>query len=245
MLKTITIITILFMAQFGGLIESIGVPKIFSLVSEFLIYFLLIISFASRSSKGFLIPHLWHIILAFALVTIVSITVNAYSYERSIFSFRYLFRFLFFYTALIYAEPDEKILKKINLIILIFFVLQFPIVAAKFYKFGINERTSGGYAVHDGSLSTTVPISLIFYLASFYYQYKPKISYVLIGFGYVVCSIVGAKRGDFIFIPFTIHCHILFFVFKSNKKKYYKKDFFSYFHYYICYYFIRINFAFQ
>jgi hypothetical protein len=99
-------------------------------------------------------------------------------------------------------QPDEQLIKKANLFILFLLVMQFPIVAIKFMKYGISERTAGAYAIHDGSIATTLPISFIFYLASFYLLFKPKLSYLLIGIGYVICSIVGAKRAIFFLYPF-------------------------------------------
>jgi hypothetical protein len=201
MLQKTNIFLIFFLALFGGLISSLGVPRIFSVSSELLIYMLLLFSFLSRSGKGIPIPHLWYVFSAFIFIAMLSIVLNEIRAERSIFSIRLLFRYYFFYLAIILLELNDDFIKKINLFIVILLVLQFPIVAVKFLKYGISEKTAGGYAIHDGSISTTLPIVFIFYLASFYFLYKRKISFILIGIGYVVCSIVGAKRAVFFLYP--------------------------------------------
>ena len=202
MLHKSFIFMLLFLSLFCGGIISLGAPRYFAFSVEVLIVLLFLFSLFARSGKGIAIPHLWHIFFLFLVSSLFSIYLNDYPPTRSIFSLRLIFRFYFFYLAIIMMEPDDDLIKKINVFVLFLLVMEFPIVAVKLPQYGISERTAGAYAVHDGSIATMLPITLIFYLASFYFLHKPRISFVLIGIGYIICSIVGGKRAIFFLYPF-------------------------------------------
>jgi hypothetical protein len=88
-----------------------------------------------------------------------------------------------------------------NLTVLILLVCQLPIIVYKFSLYGISEKTMGGYAVHEGSVATMLPIVLIFFMASFYFLYRPRKAYIVIALGFIMFSIVAEKRAIFFLYP--------------------------------------------
>ncbi len=193
--------SILFISLFGGLFYTIGVPEVFSVITEILIYFLFAFSIISRQGRSIYLPHLWFILVLFGMATVTSVTINNTPMLRSLSSLRLLFRFYIFYLGIIYINPSESVLKKINTFILILLILQFPVIAIKFMKYGISEKTMGAYAVHSGSIATMLPISLIFYLSSYYFIYENRSLFLFTGLGYIVFSIIAMKRAIFFLYP--------------------------------------------
>jgi hypothetical protein len=92
-------------------------------------------------------------------------------------------------------------LKKINILIFFLFILQLPASAIRFSYLGISEETIGTYAGHGGGLTPIIPIVALGYLSGFYIFWKPKIIYLILGVGFVLFGIVGAKRVLFFLYP--------------------------------------------
>ena len=225
MLHRSFIYLIFFLVLFGGLIEGLGAPRQFAFAIEFLIAILLLFSIFGRSGKGLPLPHLWHIFFSFLFITIFSIYVNDSQLDRPIFSLRMIFRFYFFYVAIIIMQPDNLLIKKLNWFIALLLVLQFPVVAVKFSQYGIHERTHGAYAVYDGSIAAMLPVVVVFYFSAFYYLYQPKIIYLIIGIGYIILSIVGEKRAVLFIYPFQFIAIYYFFYVKGKGGNVSKKVF--------------------
>ena len=200
MLKSFLFFNIFVIALFGGLLEKFGMPGPFSLLSEFSIYLLLLLSLIKRSGRKISIPKFWYIFFCFLLITPISSLLNDTPLFRSIESIRLLFRFYFFYLAIIWLEPNDKFIKNIMIFLLIIIIFQFPVIFYKFLTYGIAEITMGAW-VRAGSVTAMLWFSTLFFLASFYYLYRPKNYLILIGIGCVLASIVGAKRVVFFLFP--------------------------------------------
>lgn len=81
----------------------------------------------------------------------------------------------------------------------------------------------GAYSTPDGSLSTTIPITVIFFMASFYRFHKKSIIYLLVGLVYIIISIVGAKRAVLYLFPIQFVFIYYYFYFKGFEIDWTKK----------------------
>jgi hypothetical protein len=228
MIQKYSIFLILAISLFGGLAYSLGLPEYCSVITEILISLLILIALLSRKGKGLPIPSFWYVIAIFALISYVSIIINGSSHLRAIFSLRLLFRFFLMYLCITLLEPNDEFLKKINFFVLLLLVLQFPVIAMKFLHYGISEKTMGGYAVHDGAIATTLPISFIFYLAAFFFLYGRHLKYIFIAIGYIIFSIVSMKRAVFFLYPFQFMA-IYFYIYIKGTGAHFTKKFASFF----------------
>ena len=149
------------------------------------------------------------------LISACSIAVNGTEFTQAIFSLRLLYRFYFFYLGITLLDFDDNSLRKINRFVAILLLLQLPVVAIKFYIYGIAEKTQGAYTM-DGSMTTMIPIVVIFYLAAYYCLYRPKLWFILTGIGFVLWSIVGAKRAVFFLYPFQFLA-IYYYIYVKGK----------------------------
>ena len=104
------------------------------------------------------------------------------------------------YIAIINIDFKEAQLKKINFFILILLVLQLPVVALRFYQLGISELTTGTFA-EGGAVTTMFPIAALMYMMAYFAFYKPSIVFPILGFGFVLWSIVGKKRAVLFLYP--------------------------------------------
>jgi hypothetical protein len=200
-IRSILICGILFIALCGGLRIPLGLPSFITVLSEIFIYLLLIVSLIARSGRNIYFPHMWYCVVSIFMIAGCSIILNEIDFFRALFSLRLLFRFYFFYVAITFIELSDENLKKINYFIAVLLVFQFPVVAVKFYHYGIAERTLGAYPQIDGSLSATVPVMVLFFSAAFYLLYRPDFRYILVAIGFIVLSIVGDKRAVFFMYP--------------------------------------------
>ena len=218
--------TIMFMALFGGLFFSFGVPRYFSLITELTVYIYLLISIISRNGRGFPFPTIIVIPTSFLFISLLSIMLNGTPIINAILSLKALFTSLFFFVAIVLLEPDFKTLKKMNNFVFYLLISQLPVVALKFLKYGISERTMGAYAVHDGSIATTLPISFIFYLAAFYYLYQAKIRYIVLVIAFIFFSIVANKRAVLFLYPIQFLAIYYFIIIKKSGINLSKKFFY-------------------
>ena len=101
----------------------------------------------------------------------------------------------------------------------ILLLLQLPVIAIKFSLYGISEKTQGAYAVDDGSMTTMLPIVVIFYLAAYYYIFRPNLGFILTGLGFVLFSIVGKKRAVFFLYPLQFLAIYYYIYVKASQKK--------------------------
>lgn len=223
MINRYLIYSVLFIAFFFGLFVSAGMPRYLQLLSEVFIIIFLFFAFLSNKNKGFPIPDLFFMVIVFAIITLFSIAINHATLSRAIFSLRLLFRFLLFYWGITLCDFEENTLKKMNYTVLLFLIAQLPIVAYKFSQYGILETTMGGYAVHDGSVAAMLPIVVIFFMASFYFFYKPKKIYIFLGIGFILFSIVAKKRAVFFLYPFQFFAIFYFIYVKGTSAPITKK----------------------
>ena len=197
----LTVYTIMLFALFGNSLFLFGIPGYFSVVTEGLILLLLVAAYIPRLVRDGYVLHLWYSFLFMVMISACSIVVNGSDSVRAIFSLRLIFRFYFFYLGLTTLGLDDNDMRKMNMFVAVLLLLQLPVVAIKFCMYGISERTGGAYAIHEGSMTTMLPIVIIFYLAAYYFLYRPKLGYILVGIGFVLFSIVGKKRAVFFLYP--------------------------------------------
>jgi hypothetical protein len=211
------IYAIFFFALFANSLFQLGIPKYFAVGTEILIYLLLIYTLLKKIGRGFPIPHLWYSFVLMVIVGACSIVINDSSLVRSIFSLRLLYRFYFFYLGIILLEPNDQELKKIINYIAILLVLQLPVVAAKFYYYGISELTIGAYSDVGGSVTTMLPIIIIFYLAGYYFLYNSDLRYIILTIAFILFSIVGKKRAVAFLYPLQFLA-IFYYIYVKGKK---------------------------
>ena len=192
---------IFFLALYEGLLIKIGFPGAFSLLSEFSIYLLLLISLMSRSGKGISVPDYWQVVVLFLLITPLSSLLNETPLFRSIESLRLIFRFYLLYLAVVWLDPNDRAMKTIILLLLILLICQFPIITVKFIMFGMKESTMGAW-LRSGAVTAMLWFSLIFFFASFYFYYNQKTIYIIFGIGCIIATILGAKRVVLFIYPF-------------------------------------------
>jgi len=222
-MERLMIYCIFIIALLGGLIEAIGVPGYYSIATEMLIIYLFLLSpLVDKNRHGFVF-HRWYIFLIMMLIAIFSMVLNHTDILSFLVSLRLIFRFYFFYLAIITLDLDDEAIKKINVFIVALLLLQLPVVAYKFHLYGINEKTMGAYAKHGGALTTMLPISFIFYLAAYYFLYQPKRRYILTAIGFVVFSILGAKRAVFFLYPIQSLAIYHYFYVKAKGVSFSKK----------------------
>lgn len=221
--KKLLICGVLFIALCIGLIPLLGLPNSVSLAIEGVIYLLLLVSLISRNSRGLPWPSMWGGLFSMLMVAACSIALNEIEIHRSIFSLRLLYRFYIFYLAITFLELSDEDFKIINLFIAFLFLIQIPVVAIKFLLRGIRETTTGLYSTGDGSLTTYIPIVVIFYAASYYLLYRKKVSYVITIFGFVFVAIAGAKRAVFYLFPIQFMAIYYFIYFKNKSIPFTKK----------------------
>ena len=220
-MKKLLICAVLFIALFGGLITTLSIPSYVTATTEVLIYLLLVVSLFTRIGKGITIPHLWYCFFYMVLICACSIAVNETDATRAIFSLRLLYRFYFFYLAITMLSFDDKDMRKVNMFLAILLLLQLPVVAIKFHLYGISEETQGAYT-RDGSMTTMIPIVVLFYLSAYYYLYRPRLNLILIGIGFVLFSIVGKKRAVFFLYPIQFLA-IYYYIYIKGKEAHFSK----------------------
>jgi hypothetical protein len=193
-MKISLIYGVLFIALFGGLLEAVGIPSYFTVATELLIITLFLTAPLIKDGRYGYVLHLSYMFLYLLLVAIFSLVVNDSGIMGALYSLRLLFRFYLFYLAITTLELDEQTLKRINKMILIFLILQFPVIAYKFGIYGVSEQTIGAYAKTGGAVTAILPVVVLFYCAGFYYLYRPDLKYLFLSAAFLAFSIIGKKR---------------------------------------------------
>jgi hypothetical protein len=195
---------IIFVVSFFGnlFVENHIFPAHFTLLAEALIYFIFLYSLltSKRNARKFH-WHLFYTFLFVALIACYSIAINLHFNIQIILSFRIFWRFFIFYLAIINIGFEETDFKKINRFISVLLILQIPIVVAQFIMHGgIAERNFGSF-YEGGAVSTIYPVTAIMYLMGYFAFFKAKLIYLLLGAGFIVWSILGAKKAVFFLFP--------------------------------------------
>lgn len=212
------IYAILFFSLFGGSLIRLGIPGYFAVGTELLVITLFLHSLLTRPNTGGLVLHFWYSFFFMVLIAVSSIVLNASGPLQGLLSLRLLYRFYFFYLAIININLDDRRTKKLNTFIAMLFLFQLPFVAYNFHLYGIDERTQGAYAAkHCGSMTTILPIVVVFYAASYYFLYRPRLLYILAGLGFVIFSIVGGKRAVAFLYPIQFLA-IYYYVYVKGKR---------------------------
>lgn len=199
------IYTILLIAFFAGSLVGYNlIPPHVTIASEVLIYLLFVYSLVvSRSNHRRYDLHLLPVFGFFLVAAFCSILVNQMFNFRPILSLRLILRFFFFYLALINLGLTDNQFKKINKLLFILFIIQLPASAIKFCFYGVSELTMGTYTVRGGGLTTLIPIIALGYLAGYHAFHKARPVYFLLGIGFILYGIVGAKAALFFLLPIT------------------------------------------
>ncbi len=215
------IYSILFFALFGNSLFIFGIPKYFAVGTEVLIIALFLVSPMTQMSRRGYVLHLWYSLFFMLVISASSIALNHSGILRAIFSLRLIYRFYFFYLGIATLSLEDNEMMKINKFIAVLLLLQLPVVAVKFYIYGISEKTMGGYGV-GGSLTAMLPIVIIFYLAAYYFLYCPKLWYIIVGIGFVLFSIVGKKRAVVFLYPLQFLA-IYYYIYIKGKGAHFSK----------------------
>ncbi|MBN2810101.1 MAG: hypothetical protein JXR80_11465 [Deltaproteobacteria bacterium] len=199
------IVQIFIVAFFGNLFVDYGlIPNYFTLLTEVLIYFLLCYALFLRSVKGLIVRlDLWQFYLAFILIAASSAVFNGSLDLRFIVGIRPVLRFYIFYLAVINLIWDEAQFNKVNRLLYVLFLLQLPASALRFCYYGVSELTIGTYAGHGGGITPVIPIVALGFLSGFYIFWKRKPVFIILGIGFILFGIAGAKRVLFFLYPIT------------------------------------------
>lgn len=194
------------MAFFGNSLVGYNImPQHLILLTEISIYLLFIISLLNcakyKKKISFDLAPLFFFLIFVGILSAIS---NNYLTIRIILSLRTALRFYIFYLALINLNIDEQFSKKINNILFTLFVIQIPVAAIKFYFYGVSEETIGTYAVVGGGNTTIIPLLCLAYLFSYYSFYKKRIIYIILGFGFIIYGLIGAKAALLFLIPLAL-----------------------------------------
>jgi len=194
---------IFFLAYFGGSLTGYNIiPSEFTVLTEIFIYVLFLYSIIYKKSTSYHF-HLLYLFLFFVFIALCSAIVNHCLSVRIIYSLRLLIRFYIFYLALINLELSAKQLVNINRLLFLFFLIQLPVSAIKFCYYGVSELTMGTYTVRGGGPTTLIPIIALGFLTGFYAFHKPRKIYFLLGIGFILYGILGAKKALFFLFPIT------------------------------------------
>jgi hypothetical protein len=205
---------ILLFSLFGGVLEILGIPQYFTVTVELAIMLLLLLSLIT--SKNYRLPNLWYSFSFFLLIGICSVIVNNGTLSQLVFSLRLLFRFYIFYLSITFLSLDDNRLKRIINFVAILLLLQLPVVAVKYFQYGISEKTYGAYGQAGGSLTTMLPIVVIFYFAAYYFIFQPRLRYLVVALGFILFSIVGKKRAVLFLYPVQFVA-IYFFLYSKKE----------------------------
>jgi hypothetical protein len=117
---------------------------------------------------------------------------------------------------MINLDLRENDLKKINLLLIILFLIQLPASAIHYYFYGISESTHGIYG-RGGGLTTIIPLVALGYIGGFYIFNKAKKVYMLLGLMFIFYGIVGAKAALLFLYPLSFIA-LYYFGFIKGKK---------------------------
>ena len=202
----LSIYIVFFFAFFGNSLVWLNIiPKHLTLASELAIYFLFLYSvISSKKNYRDYHFHLFGLAAIFCIIAFCSMSFNERFDLGIIISFRVIFRFYIFYVALINLGLDERKLRKINMLLFVLFILQLPASAAKFCVHGLSEWTTGTYDMTpEGKTTMEIPIIALGYLAGYYFFYKRRPLYLLLGIGFILFGIVSAKAAHLFVMPIT------------------------------------------
>jgi hypothetical protein len=202
MIAVIFIYTIFVVAFFGGLLVDYKIiPPVATLLSEFSVLFLFFISIVGKRKDSPLSFHLGLVYVFFVMITICSAFLNNRLNLSIIIGLRPILRFYILYLALINLDLSESKYRVVNNLLFTLFIVQLPASFIRFYFQGIQENTIGTYAGHGGGLTPIIPIVALGYLAGFYAEVRQRMTYLLVGIGFVLFGILGAKRAIFFMYP--------------------------------------------
>ena len=202
----LSIYVIFFFVFFGNSLVYLKViPPHVTLMTELAIYFLFCYSLiSSKKDNRDYHFHLCVLFAFFLIIAFCSVFINERLDLGLIVSFRLIFRFYIFYVALINLGLDDRILRKINMLLFVLFILQLPAVAAKFCVYGVHERTQGTYQMgSEGKTTMMIPIIALGYLAGYYFFYNRRRVYLLLGIGFILFAVVSAKAAHLFVMPIT------------------------------------------
>lgn len=219
------LIYLIFLVAFlGNLLVGYGlIPYYFTLTTESSVYLLFLYSIfsTSRRHEAYRL-HLSFLVAFFLIGALCSILLNGIFNYQPLLSLRLIFRFYFFYLALINLGIDTADLKRINNLLFSLFIIQLPATAIKFYFLGFREETIGTYGVKGGGLTPIIPIIALAYLAGYYVFHKAQKVYILLALGFFLLGIAGVKAVLLFLYPATfIGLYYLLFI-RERRLRFYK-----------------------
>jgi len=148
------------------------------------------------------IPYLRYL-AGFVLICLISYIVNPVNFfQLALFLRKYLLFvaiFVLFHNLKLSDKENENLLK----FIILLFVSQIIVNMARFPIVGQTEGYIGTMSIRGGS--TTAIFALLGIAFSFSaYLYTKKLFYILLIFGFFIFSVIGGKRGHFIFMPLLL-----------------------------------------
>jgi len=134
-------------------------------------------------------------------VTLLSLLFNKSGIVPALLFLRLLFRYYLLFLAILNLNFSEKLLRRINNVLIFIFLVQLPLAIVKLFIFGQGEAS---LSLNSSSLSMISALIAIAFLFSFYFLYKKKIVYLLGIFAFVGFSIIGGKRAFIFYLPILL-----------------------------------------
>jgi len=204
---------------FQGIIKYIGAPtSIYKFGAPFIVLILFIDLALKKNLK--ITPFLgW--VLFFIIISFFSNFIGKSNLFSLIYFLRYSLLSYLYFLIIINDYDNEKYINIAQYIIFLF-ILQIPADILKYIFIGQREGVIiGTISVEAGVVSTVLPTFAISVLFSLYLFHISK-KYLILIFGFILCGIIGAKRGIIFFIPLTILVTYFLYNFLSNRLKTYK-----------------------
>ena len=200
--RAFVIYAILSLAFTAGSIELlIGFDTNDSLkICELLIWVLTIYALLITPKRE--IPYLRYL-TGFVLICSISYIINPVNFVQL---FLFLRKYLLFVAVLVlfhniklHDKDRENLLK----FIILLFVSQIIVNIARFPITGQTEPYIGTVSILGGSITAIFALVGIAFSFSAY-LYKRKLIYIVLIFGFLIFSIIGIKRGHFLFLPLLL-----------------------------------------
>jgi hypothetical protein len=143
-------------------------------------------------------------ILLFVIIGIISAIFNGRTPVSVLLTFRLDLKFILMFYLLVSFDLPEKFYKTMTNVFLILLVIQIPTALIKYTIYGQGEMAIGTYALYGGTYSTILPLIGISLFLSMFIHKKPRPTYILLIFGFILFSILGGKKGLIYYGPVLV-----------------------------------------
>jgi len=144
------------------------------------------------------------IILAFLVVSLLSLYINKSGFVNLLLFLRLVLNSYLLFLAVINLDLEESKIKIFLNTLLALIVIQLPVAVIKLFIYGQGEQAIGTYDYHGGTLSTALPLIVIGFGFSYFLMYKKSFFFIGLVLGAVAFAIIGGKRGFIFFLPLIL-----------------------------------------